>query len=599
MQTHQYEAVIVGAGGAGLMAALYASRHAKTAVISKLYPTRSHTGTAQGGIGAALGNLDEDRPEWHAFDTVKGGDYLSDQNAALVLAQEAVSAVIELEHLGLPFDRTADGRILQRRFGGHTSGFGGQPVRRACHAADRTGHMILQTLYQQCIRNNVTFHDEFYVIDLIRSGDAVVGVVAASLDDGELHVFHSKAVLFATGGWGRVWEISSNAHSLTGDGTAVTFRRGVPMQDMEFFQFHPTGIYKMGILITEGVRGEGGVLLNDRGERFMERYAPRSKDLASRDVVSRAIYLEIEQRRGIKGKPYVHLDVTPETVNRYLAEAGDERRIDREYVESKLPDILDFCRTYLSIDPVKEPIPVQPTAHYGMGGIPTDLDGRAVIDAAGTPLAGLYAAGEAACVSVHGANRLGTNSLTDLIVFGRRAGKHMAAFCQGADFAPLPANPTGEVEAELERIRRADGTRKPYQLRAEMQQIMMKHVGVFRTAEGIQQAIDTVRRLKDEYRHNLGIDDRGKRFNTDLFEAWELGCLLDIAEVTAVSALARQESRGAHSREDFPQRDDEHWLVHTLAFRAEDGSVTLTHDKPVDLSLAETDPRFKPKERVY
>ena len=599
MQTHQYEAVIVGAGGAGLMAALYASRQVKTAVISKLYPTRSHTGTAQGGIGAALGNLDEDRPEWHAFDTVKGGDYLTDQNAALVLAQEAISAVIELEHLGLPFDRTPDGRISQRRFGGHTSNFGGQPVRRACHAADRTGHMILQTLYQQCIKNSVTFHDEFYVVDLIRNGDAVVGVVAVNLDDGELHVFHSKAVLFATGGWGRVWEITSNAHSLTGDGNAVTFRRGVPMQDMEFFQFHPTGIYKMGILITEGVRGEGGVLLNDRGERFMERYAPRIKDLASRDVVSRAIYLEIEEGRGIKGKNYVHLDVTPETVNRYLAEAGDARRIDREYVESKLPDILDFCRTYLGIDPVKEPIPVQPTAHYGMGGIPTDLDGRAVIDTAGTPLAGLYAAGEAACVSVHGANRLGTNSLTDLIVFGRRAGKHMAAYCQGTDFEPLPANPAGEVEAELERIRRANGARRPYQLRSEMQQIMMKHVGVFRTAAGIQQAIDTVRRLKDEYRHNLGIDDRGRRFNTDLFEAWELGCLLDIAEVTALSALARQESRGAHSREDFPQRDDEHWLVHTLAFRAEDGAVTLTHDKAVDLSLAESDPRFKPKERVY
>lgn len=599
MQTHQYEAVIVGAGGAGLMAALYASRRVKTAVISKLYPTRSHTGTAQGGIGAALGNLDEDHPEWHAFDTVKGGDYLTDQNAALVLAQEAVSAVIELEHLGLPFDRTPDGRIAQRRFGGHTSNFGGQPVRRACHAADRTGHMILQTLYQQCIKNNVTFFDEYHVVDLIRNGDRVVGVVAVNIDDGELHVFHSKAVLFATGGWGRVWEITSNAHSLTGDGNAITFRRGVPMQDMEFFQFHPTGIYRLGILITEGVRGEGGVLLNDRGERFMERYAPRIKDLASRDVVSRAIYLEIEAGRGIKGRNYVHLDVTPETVNRYLAEAGEERRIDRAYIETKLPDILDFCRTYLGIDPVKEPIPIQPTAHYGMGGIPTDLDGRVVIDAQGTPLPGLYAAGEVACVSVHGANRLGTNSLTDLIVFGRRAGRHMAEYCAGTDFAPLPGDPAGEVAAELERIRRADGRVKPYQLRVEMQKVMMKHVGVFRTAEGIQEAIETICRLKDQYRHHLGIDDRGKRFNTDLFEAWELGCLLDIAEVTALSAMARTESRGAHSREDFPQRDDEHWLVHTLAFRAEDGSVTLTHEKPVDLSLAEKDERFRPKERVY
>lgn len=599
MQTHQFEAVIVGAGGAGLMAALYASRQVKTAVISKLYPTRSHTGTAQGGIGAALGNLDEDHPEWHAFDTVKGGDYLTDQNAALVLAEEAVSAVLELENLGLPFDRTPDGRISQRRFGGHTSKFGGQPVRRACHAADRTGHMILQTLYQQCIKNHVTFFDEFQVVDLIRSGDKVVGVVAVHLDSGELHIFHSKAVLFATGGWGKVWEITSNAHTLTGDGNSMVFRRGVPLQDMEFFQFHPTGIYKMGILITEAVRGEGGILLNDRGERFMERYAPKIKDLASRDVVSRAIYLEIKAGRGIKGKRYVHLDVTPETVNRYLAEAGESRRIDRDYVEAKLPDILDFCRTYLGVDPVKEPMPIQPTAHYGMGGIPTDLDGQAVIDEKGTPLLGLYAAGECACVSVHGANRLGTNSLTDLIVFGRRAGKHMAEYCKGAEFSALPANPAGEVQAELERIRSSDGHSKPYKIRTEMQETMMNHVGVFRTAEGIQEAIDTLRRLKDQYRHDLVIDDRGQRFNSDLFEAWELGSLLDMAEVTAICALARQESRGAHSREDFPNRDDEKWLVHTLAYCSPEGDIRLTHDKPVDLSLAAKDEKFKPKERVY
>ncbi len=599
MQKHQYEAVIVGAGGAGLMAALYASRGVKTAVISKLYPTRSHTGAAQGGIGAALGNLEEDRPEWHAFDTVKGGDYLSDQDAALTLAEEAVGAVIELEQLGLPFDRTPDGRISQRRFGGHTSGFGGEPVRRACHAADRTGHMILQTLYQQCIKNDVTFFDEYHVVDLIRDGERVSGVVAVNIDDGELHVFHSKAVLVATGGWGKVWEISSNAHTLTGDGNAVVFRRGVPLQDMEFFQFHPTGIYRMGILITEGVRGEGGVLLNDRGERFMERYAPHIKDLASRDVVSRAIYLEIEAGRGIKGKRYVHLDITPETVNRYLAEAGEERRITREYIESKLPDILDFCRTYLGVDPVREPMPVQPTAHYGMGGIPTDLDGQVIIDAQRTPLTGLYAAGECACVSVHGANRLGTNSLTDLIVFGRRAGKHVADYCRGADYPPLPSNPTGEIEAELNRIRSADGSRKPYQIRTEMQEVMMKHVGVFRTAEGMQEAVDTIRRLKDQYRTDLSIDDRGRRFNSDLYEAWELGSLLDIAEVTAVSALNRTESRGAHSREDFPKRNDTEWMKHTLACRSADGTIELNHDKPVDMSLAAKDEKFKPKERVY
>jgi succinate dehydrogenase / fumarate reductase flavoprotein subunit len=599
MQTHQFEAIIVGGGGAGLMAALVASRSVKTAVITKLYPTRSHTGAAQGGIGAALGNLEEDYPEWHAFDTVKGGDYLSDQDAALVLAQEAVDAVIELEHLGLPFDRTEEGRISQRRFGGHTSNFGGQPVRRACHAADRTGHMILQTLYQQCIKNDVTFFDEYHVVDLIHKGDLVAGVIAVHIDSGEMHIFHSKAVLFATGGWGRVWDITSNAHALTGDGTVITYRRGIPMQDMEFYQFHPTGIYKMGILITEGVRGEGGVLLNDRGERFMERYAPKIKDLASRDVVSRAMYLEMEAGRGIKGKNYLHLDVTPETVNRYLAEAGESRRIDREYIETKLPDILDFCRTYLGVDPVKEPMPVQPTAHYGMGGIPTDLHGRAVIDAQRTPLPGLYAAGECACVSVHGANRLGTNSLTDLIVFGRRAGKHIAEYCQGTDFTPLPAHPAGEIETEIERLRTADGARRPSAIRIEMRHIMMKHVGVFRTAEGMQAAIETIRRLKDQYRNDLAVDDRGRRFNTDLLEAWELGCLLDIAEVTAVSALARQESRGAHSREDFPKRDDAKWMVHTLAYRADDGGIRLNHDKPVDMSLAAKDDRFKPKERVY
>jgi succinate dehydrogenase / fumarate reductase, flavoprotein subunit len=599
MQTHQYEALIIGGGGAGLMAALYASRGAKTAVLSKLYPSRSHTGTAQGGIGAALGNLEEDRPEWHAFDTIKGSDYLADQDAALVLAEGAIEAVIELEHLGLPFDRTGEGRISQRRFGGHTSQFGDKLVRRACHAADRTGHMILQTLYQQCIKNEVTFFDEFHVVDLVRSGDTVVGVVALHIDSGELHIFHSKAVLFATGGWGRVWEITSNAHAMTGDGNAITYRRGVPMQDMEFFQFHPTGIYKMGILITEGVRGEGGVLLNDRGERFMEFYAPNIKDLASRDVVSRAIYLEIKEGRGIKGQRYVHLDITPETVNRYLAEAGETHRIDREYVESKLPDILDFCRTYLNVDPVREPMPVQPTAHYGMGGIPTDLDGRVVIDAQRTPLPGLYAAGECACVSVHGANRLGTNSLTDLIVFGLRSGKHIAEYCQGAGFTPLPDNPAAEVEAELERIRTAAGSRKPYQIREEMQSVMMDDVGVFRTEEGMQEAVEAIRRLQEQFKTDLSIDDRGRRFNTDLLEAWELGCLLDIAEVTAASALVRQESRGAHSRDDYPDRDDEQWMVHTLATQQDDGTVALNHDKPVDMSLAEKDDKFKPKERVY
>jgi succinate dehydrogenase / fumarate reductase flavoprotein subunit len=607
MQTHQYEAIIVGAGGAGLMAALYASKGgAKVAVVSKLYPTRSHTGAAQGGIGAALGNLEEDKPIWHAFDTVKGGDYLADQNAALVLANEAVDAVIELEHMGLPFDRTPDGRISQRRFGGHTSNFGEKPVRRACHAADRTGHMILQTLYQQCIKNNVEFFDEYHCVDLIMNDGKPAGIVAVALGTGELHIFHAKATLFATGGWGRVWSVTSNAHSLTGDGTAAVYRRGIPMQDMEFYQIHPTGIYRMGILITEGVRGEGGVLINRHGERFMEKYAPKIKDLASRDVVSRAIYQEIRKGNGIKGKDYVYLDVRPETVNRYLAEAGETRRIDGAYIEQKLPDILDFCRTYLGVDPVTEPMPIQPTAHYAMGGIPTNVDAEVVIDANWTVLPGLYAAGECACVSVHGANRLGTNSLVDLIVFGRRGGKAIAEYVKHADYVPLPANPTAEIAGELERIRKSNGSLRTGVLRQEMQDVMMADVGVFRNEADMQKALDTVRSLKERYRTDLAIDDRGQQFNTDLLEAWELGCMLDMAEATALSALTRKESRGGHSREDYPDRDDANWMVHSLVTRKTDepypnGPVELeiNHDKKVDMSLAAEDERFLPKVRSY
>ncbi|MBI1259648.1 MAG: succinate dehydrogenase flavoprotein subunit [Chloroflexi bacterium] len=609
MQTHQFEAIIVGAGGAGLMAALYASKGgAQVAVISKLYPTRSHTGAAQGGIGAALGNLDEDKPIWHAYDTVKGGDWLTDQNAAKVLAETAVDAVIELEHMGLPFDRTPEGKISQRRFGGHTSNFGEKPVRRACHAADRTGHMILQTLYQQCIKNEVHFYDEFHVIDLIRSANGVVcGVVAIELGTGEIHIFHSKATLFATGGWGRIFSVTSNAHSLTGDGSALVYRRGIPLQDMEFFQIHPTGIYKMGILITEGVRGEGGVLINGRGERFMERYAPNIKDLASRDVVSRAIYQEIRDGNGIKGKDYVYLDVTPTTVNRYLAEAGETRRIDAEYIENKLPDILDFCRVYLGVDPVKEPMPIQPTAHYAMGGIPTNVDAEVVIDENWTVLPGLYAAGETACVSVHGANRLGTNSLVDLVVFGRRGGMKIAEFVKQADYAPLPANPSAEIEAEFSRIRNSSGKTRPGELRQQMQKVMMDDVGVFRTGEGMTKALDTLRDLRDRHQTDLLIDDKGQKFNTDLLEAWELGCMLDLAEITTISALNRTESRGGHSREDYPDRDDENWLVHTLVSRPAGTGIAPKGDmhpeinvkKKVDRSLEVDDPRFKPKVRVY
>jgi len=592
MKTHVFDAVIVGAGGAGLMAALYASRGANVAVVSKLYPTRSHTGTAQGGIGAALGNLEEDHWEWHAYDTVKGSDYLADQDAVDVLCQEAIETVVELEHMGLPFDRLPNGRISQRRFGGHTNNVTGKPVMRACHAADRTGHMILQTLYQQCIKNRVNFFDEYHVVDLIRSGDTVRGVIAYEIATGELHVFHSKAVLFATGGWGRCWDVTSNAHSLTGDGTAICLRNGVPLEDMEFFQFHPTGIYKLGILITEGVRGEGGILLNGKGERFMERYAPTIKDLASRDVVSRAIFLEIQAGRGINGKNYVHLDVTPETVNKYLAEAGETRRVDRAYIESKLPDIADFARTYLGVDPVAEPMPIQPTAHYAMGGIPTDLDGRVILGAQKKVLEGAYAAGECACVSVHGANRLGTNSLVDLVVFGRRAGRHIAEYCRGSDLGLLQTGTGDAIYGELDRIRNSTGGVKPFTLRRRMQQTMTDNVGVFRTEASMSQAVEDLRELRHEYRTKVQIDDKGQQYNTDLLEAWELGCLLELAEVTAISACARQESRGGHAREDFPERDDVQWLKHSLIAGDAKGGYTLEY-KPVVLG------RYEPKKRVY
>ncbi len=590
VKTHTFDAVIVGAGGAGLMAALYASRGVNVAVISKLYPTRSHTGAAQGGISAALGNLEDDKWEWHAYDTVKGSDYLADQDAVDILCKDAVDTIIELEHMGLPFDRLPNGKISQRRFGGHTNNETGKPVQRACHAADRTGHMILQTLYQQCIKNKVNFFVEFHVVDLIRVGDSVRGVVAMELSTGNFHIFHSKAVLFATGGWGRCWEVTSNAHSLTGDGAAICLRRGIPMEDMEFFQFHPTGIYKLGILITEGVRGEGGVLINGKGERFMTQYAPTIKDLASRDVVSRAIFLELQKGNGVNGQNYVYLDVRPETVNKYFEEAGEKRRITREIIEQKLPDIADFCRTYLGVDPAVDPMPIQPTAHYAMGGIPTDNDGCVILDRDNRVLPGVYAAGECACVSVHGANRLGTNSLVDLVVFGRRAGVHMAQFCQETALLPLPVNPAGEVMAEFERIRTNKGKIRPYEVRKKMQKTMTDNVGVFRTDGLLQTAVSELQDLRQQYLE-MGIDDKGQQFNTDVMEAWELGCLLELAEVTAVAALARTESRGGHARDDYPQRDDTTWLKHSLC-HWENGSYRLDY-KPVVLG------RYQPKERVY
>ena len=572
---HSFDAVVVGAGGAGLRAALELGPVASVAVLSKLYPTRSHTGAAQGGIGAALGNVEEDLWEWHMFDTVKGGDYLADQDAVEVMAREAVEAVYELEHWGLPFDRTADGKIAQRPFGGHTHHFGQGPVRRSCYAADRTGHMILQTLYQQCVRHNVHFFDEFHVLDLLVEEGVACGVVAYEILSGEIHIFRAKAVLFATGGMGRMYRITSNAHALTGDGPAIALRRGVPLEDMEFFQFHPTGIRKMGILITEAVRGEGGILLNDQGQRFMERYSPTLLDLAPRDIVSRAIYLEVREGRGINGQDYVYLDAS---------------HLGREVVEAKLPDIADFCRTYLGVDPTAEPMPVQPTAHYAMGGIPTDVDGRVIVDEENRPLPGFYAAGECACVSVHGANRLGTNSLVDLVVFGRRAGRDMARYIRERDFVALPEDPTCQACDEVERLLTVEGGERMADVRQALRGVMMDDVGVFRVEAQMQTALDKIRELKARYRR-AGLQDRGRRFNTELLEALELGYLLDLAEVTAESALARKESRGAHSREDYPERDDDGWLKHTLAYRR-DGGVELRY-KPVSIT------RFQPKPRTY
>lgn len=574
---HQFDTVIVGSGGAGLYAALEASQQSKTAVLSKLYPIRSHTGAAQGGISAALGNVEEDKPEWHAFDTVKGGDYLVDQQAARILAEEAVQAVYDLENRGLPFNRTPEGRIDQRRFGGHTRNFGEGPVRRACYAADRTGHMILQTLYQQCIKNEVAFFDEFQVVDLMMEGTTSQGVVAVELATGELHVFAAKAVLFATGGFGRMFKITSNAYANTGDGPAVCARRGIPLQDMEFFQFHPTGIMGLGILISEAVRGEGGILRNRDGERFMQRYSPTLLDLAPRDIVARSILTEVRAGQGIRGDrqidDYVHLDAT---------------HLGKETLSSKLPDITGFCNTYLGIDPAETPIPVLPTAHYAMGGIPTDVQGRVIMDGAGTIADGLYAAGECACVSVHGANRLGTNSLLDLVVFGRRAGQHIGDYVKQANMPQPDSTVADEAHAWIGRL--TDGSSGPHggHITDEMQTTMMAKVGIYRNQKDMQAAVDEVQALRQRYR-SVRVQDTGKSFNTDLLEIIELGNLLDLSLITAAAALDRKESRGAHSREDFSERDDDNWLKHSLAY-LEDDTVRLDH-KAVDTTIWEPKPR--------
>ena len=566
---HRFDAVIVGAGGAGLRAAIETAGKCRTAVISKLYPTRSHTGAAQGGMCAALANVEEDSWEWHAFDTVKGGDYLVDQPAAEIMCREAVDAVIELEHFGLPFNRTPEGRIDQRRFGGHTRNHGEAPVRRACFAADRTGHMILQTLYQQCVARGVTFFDEFQVLDIAFVGDdprlGVAGVVAHELATGDLHVFECAAALFATGGFGRIFKVSSNAHTLTGDGPGLLWRRGVPLEDMEFFQFHPTGINKLGILLSEAARGEGGILRNADGERFMERYAPTVKDLAPRDMVSRAMLTEIRQGKGCgPEQDYLYLDLT---------------HLPPEQIDEKLPDIAEFVRTYLGIEPKTDLIPIQPTAHYAMGGIPTNVSAEVVLDAEGTVAPGLYAAGECACVSVHGANRLGTNSLLDIVVFGRRGGAAMAEFVKDRAPAGLPDGFGEATRATIDALQSSGGTERVADIRAELQAEMTLNASVFRTAESLASVSGTIERLRLRYL-SVAVVDQGRRFNYELSEALELGYLLDMAQALVAAAWARTESRGGHFRDDHPTRDDAGWMRHSLAYRTPAGSVRLDY-KPV------------------
>ena len=579
VHTYQYDVVIVGAGGAGMRAAIEAGPHAKTAVISKLFPTRSHTGAAQGGMAAALANVEEDSWEWHTFDTVKGGDYLVDQDAAEILAKESVEAVIDLENMGLPFNRTPDGKIDQRRFGGHTRDHGKAPVRRSCYAADRTGHMILQTLYQNCVKLGIEFYNEFYVLDLVMNTvdgeERPSAVVAYELATGDLHVFQGKSIIFATGGFGKIFKTTSNAHTLTGDGVGIIWRKGLPLEDMEFYQFHPTGLAGLGILLSEAARGEGGILRNASGERFMERYAPTIKDLAPRDMVARAMANEVREGRGAgPNKDYVLLDLT---------------HLPPEVIDAKLPDITEFARTYLGVEPYTEPVPVFPTAHYAMGGIPTNVKAEVLRDN-DTVVPGLYAAGECACVSVHGANRLGTNSLLDINVFGKRSGIYAVEYAKKADFVPVPDNAAADVIKLIDQVRNSKGKEKVAQLRKELQDSMDKNAQVYRTEGSLNEALDKIKELRKRYA-NISIQDQGQRFNTDLLEAIELGFLLDLAEVLAYTARERRESRGGHYREDFEARDDKKFMVHSMAYKG-DKDIKIGW-KPVTIT------NYQPMERKY
>jgi succinate dehydrogenase / fumarate reductase flavoprotein subunit len=570
----KHDVVIIGSGLAGLRAAIELAGEMDVAVISKVYPTRSHSGAAQGGVGAALGNEEPDSPEWHMYDTIKGGDYLTDQNVAEVLANDAIRAIYELEHMGVPFSRTQEGKIAQRAFGGHTRNFGEAAVKRACYAADRTGRVILDTLSGEAIRRGIKSYSEFHLMDLIVEDGQAVGIVAYDLATGQIHVIHARSVLLATGGFGKVYKTTSNCFANTGDGVYLAYLAGIPLQDMEFVQFHPTGIYGLGVLISEAARGEGGVLRNREGSRFMEKYAPTIKDLAARDVVSRAIMTEIREGRGIDGKDFVNLDLT---------------QIGKEKLAERLSDISSFVRIYLGIDTAKDPIPVGPTCHYMMGGIPTDVDAR-VLGESGEPVRGLYAAGESACISVHGANRLGCNSLLDLLVFGRRAGKSIRKDLEGLDWPEFPQNAEERTVRKLSEIKaRAKGERAG-DLRAELQEIMTDKCSVFRNEDDLKQALSGIRTLKERY-SKVSVDDRGSQFNLDLMDAVELESLLGLGETIVVSALARKESRGAHFREDYPARDDKDWLKHTLVLRTDKEPKVFY--KPVVIT------RFQPKARTY